>query len=86
MYLLGGNTTAKASLPLAGDYVIWSACLGSSGFKRRNLAEWAEIKSYYVIMRETLAHKSIYDHLTRIATVDEIINVNASKVPQEAQN
>ena len=38
------------------------------------------------IMRETLAHKSIYDHLTWMTTVDEIINVNASKVPWKAKN
>ena len=37
-----------------------------------------EIKSYYVIMRETvcLAHKSIYEHLTRMAAVEEIIYAN----------
>ena len=28
-------------------------------------------------------HKNIYDHLTRMMTVDEIIN--ASKVPQKAK-
>ena len=32
-------------------------------------------------MWKTLAHKSIYDHLTRIATVNEIVNVNVSKAP-----
>ena len=30
-------------------------------------------------MRKTLAIKSIYNHLTRMMTVDKIINVNASK-------
>ena len=45
-----------------------------------------EIKSYYIITRETLVHKCIYTHLTRMATVDEIINVNASRVPQKAKN
>ena len=40
---------------------------------------------YYVIMREILVHKSLYDHLTRMITVDEIINMNASKVPCQAR-
>ena len=46
----------------------------------------AEIKSYYVTTREMLALKSIYDHLTRTTAVDEIMNANASKVPQKAKN
>ena len=52
-----------ASLLPAGNDVIWSAHLGSPGYTERNLAERLEIKSYYVITIETLAHKSIYDHL-----------------------
>ena len=47
--------------------------------------EWAEIKSYYIITRETLTHKSIYDYLTRMMTVDDILNVNAPKAPWEAK-
>ena len=46
----------------------------------------AEIKSYYVITRDTLACKSIDDHLTRMATVDEIINLNASRAPWKGKN
>ena len=78
MYLSGGNTTANAALSLARNYVIWSVHLR---YTRWNLAERVEIKSYNIIPREILAHKSIYDNLTRMATVDEVINVNASKVP-----
>ena len=37
--------------------------------------------SHYIIMRETLVHISMYDHLTRMATVDEIINAYVSEVP-----
>ena len=40
------------------------------------MAEWVEIKLYYVITREILVHKNIYNHLTRMATVDETINAN----------
>ena len=76
----------NTSLPPAKNDVIWSSCLGSPGYTRQNPAEWADIKSYYVITRETLVHKSIYDHLTRTSTVDEIINVNASKVPWNVKN
>ena len=66
MYLSGGvNATTNGSLSLAGNYVIWSARLRSPGYKGRNLAEWAQIKSYYAIMRETVAHKSICDHLNQ---------------------
>ena len=54
------------------------------------MAEQVDIKTYYVTRRETLVHKSIYDHLTRmttvIVTVDEIINLNTSKAAQEAIN
>ena len=75
----------NASLSPAGNYVIRSACHGSPKYPRQNLAEQAEIKSYYVIKRESLAHKSIYDHLTRMATGDEITNVNASKALLEAK-
>ena len=32
-------------------------------------------------MRNTLGHKSIYNYLTRMATVNEIINMDTSKVP-----
>ena len=70
MYLSRGNATAKASLPLARNDVIWSARLRSPGYTRLNPAERAEIKLYYVTMRETLAHKSINYQLTRMATVD----------------
>ena len=85
MYLSGGNATAKISLSLAENDVIWSACLKSPTYTGRNLAEWVEI-SHYINMRETLVRKSIYDHLTRMVTVDDIINVNASKAPWEAKN
>ena len=56
------------------------------GIRDETWLSWWKLKSYYIIMRETLAHKSIYDHLTRIAIVDEIINANASKAPQEAKH
>ena len=45
-----------------------------------------EFKSYYVITRETLAHKRIYDNLTRMVTVDGKINSNAAKAPWKATN
>ena len=77
MYLLGGNATANASLSLARNYVIWSARLRYPRYTWE--AERAGVKSYYIIMGETLTHKSIYDHLTRMATVGEIINADASK-------
>ena len=32
-------------------------------------------------MRESLGHKYIYDHLTRMTTVDDIINASTSKAP-----
>ena len=86
MYLLGGNATASALLQPARNYAIWSGHLGSPGYKGRNVAEWVEIKSYYVTSKETLAHKSIYDHLTRIAAVNKIINAKTSKAPPEAKN
>ena len=53
--------------------------------KGQNLVEQVKIKSYYIVTRETLAHKSIYDDSTRMATVDEIINANASKGPRKAK-
>ena len=84
MYLLGGDTTANASLSLARNYLIWSNYLRSPGYTRQNPAEQADIKSYYIITREHLV--TIYDHLTRMATVDEIVNANASKVPWEAKD
>ena len=86
MYLSGGNATASASLPPAGNYLILPGRFGSPGYTRRNPAERAEIKSYYVIMRETLVHKSIYNHLTRLTTVDKIINTNALKAPWKAKS
>ena len=55
------------------------------GYTGRNLPVRVEIKSYYVITREILAHKSIYDHLIRMATVDEIVNVNVSNGQQKAK-
>ena len=61
MYLLGGNTTASVSLLPAINYVMWSDHLRSLRYTRWNPAEWIEIKSYYIIMRETLVHKCIYD-------------------------
>ena len=76
----------QALLYPAGNDVIWLARLKSPGYTGWNLAEWAEMKSYYIITRETLVHKSIYDHLIRLVTVDEIINVNASKAPWKANN
>ena len=86
MYLLAGNTTASMSSPPVGNYVMWSGRLRSARYNGWNPAEWVEIKSGYVITRGTLEHKSIYNHLTRTATVDEIINVNRSKAPQKANN
>ena len=59
MYLSGVNATANGLLSLAGNDVIWSAHLMSPRYKGQNPAERAEIKSYYIITRETLAHKSI---------------------------
>ena len=81
MYLLGVNTTTNESLSPVGNYAIWSARLRFPDYKGQNLAERVEIKSDYVTTRETLAHKSIHDHLTRMAT-----NVNASKAPQKTKN
>ena len=86
MYLSGGNATVNASLSPVRKEVIWLARLGSPRYIRRNSAKWVEFKSYFVITRETLAHKTIFDHLTRIVIVDEIINANTSKAPQRAQN
>ena len=76
----------NASLLPAGIYVVCLGRLESPGYKRRNLAEQVEIISYYVITRETLVHKSIYDHLTRMATIDEMIYANASKAQRKAKN
>ena len=84
MYLLGGNTAVYLPLFPARNDVIWSTHLKSPWYTKRNPAEWVEIKSYYVIMRETLAHKITYNHLTRMATVDEIINTYS--VPWKAKN
>ena len=74
MYLSGGNDTPSASFLPARNYVIWLDHLGLPGIL-------VEIKSCYVIMREILAHKSIYNHLTSMVTVHEIINANKSKAP-----
>ena len=82
MYLSGGN----ALLSSAGNYVIWSARLGSPRYTVWNPAEQVQIKSYYIITRESLARKGIYGHLTRMLTVDKIVNVNASKAPFKAKN
>ena len=50
-------------------------------------AAQVEIKLYYVIMRETLAHKSIYNQfMTTTTTVDKIINMNVLKAPQKAKD
>ena len=86
MYLSGGNATANASLLLARNYVVWLAHLGSPKYTERNPAERAEIKPYYVIKRETLARKSIYNYLTRIIAVDNIINAKALKAPWKSNN
>ena len=85
MYLSGGNTTANASLVAAENYVMWLARLRSVGYKGWNPAEQMEIKVYCVIKRETLAHKNISAHLTRMALVDKIINVNTSKASWKAK-
>ena len=50
------------------------------------MAAWEEIKSYYIIMRETLVRKSIYDQFSTTTTVDEIINMNTWKEPQKAKS
>ena len=79
MYFSRGDATACPSLLLAGYYIIWPAWLGSPGYTGRNLAKWVEIKSYYIITRETIAHKNIYDHLSRMVTVYKIINAKPQK-------
>ena len=81
MYLSGGNATASELLPPAGNNVIRAARLGSPRYTTHNLAKWVEIKSYYLITRENLAHKNIYDHLTRMTAVVEIKNANVLKAP-----
>ena len=86
MYLLRVNATANGSLLPTRNDVIWSARLRTPGYKKQNPAELAEIKSYYIIMRETLVRKRLYHHLTRMVTGDEIINTNASKAPWKAKN
>ena len=62
MYLSEGNATANVSLLPARNYVILSARLGSLGYTGPYLAERPEIKSYYIITRETLACKKQDDH------------------------
>ena len=58
MYLSGGNTTTSTSLPLAEKYIIWSARIEfPPGWKGQNPAESAEIKSFYIITRETLVQQ-----------------------------
>ena len=86
MQISGVDTNANASFPWAGNYVMWSAHLVSPGYTRRNQAERQEIMSYYVITRETLAHKSISDQFTTTTTVDEIINANALEVRWKAKS
>ena len=55
-YLSEGNATTNTSLPLARNCGIWLAHLRTRSYSGGNLVEWAEIKSYYIIKRETLAH------------------------------
>ena len=55
MYLSGGSATINGLLSPTGNYVIWSAHLGPPVYTEWNQAEQMEIKSYYVITRETLA-------------------------------
>ena len=86
MYLSGGNATTNASLSPTRNDVIWAVHLGFPGCTRRNPAEWVEIKSYYITTREALVHKYINNHLTRMATVDEIINATASKATWEGKD
>ena len=66
-----------ASLMRGRNYIV-------ARYTGENPAAHVEIKSYYVIMRETLARKCIYNKFTTTTTVDEIINVNASKAPCKA--
>ena len=66
----------NASLSPARNDVIWSARLGSPGYTVQNPNERMEIKLSYIITRETLVHKSIYNLLARMVTGNEIINVN----------
>ena len=73
----------NGSLSPVGNDIIWLAHFRSPGIRDKTRLE---MKSYYVITRETLAYKSICDHLTRMATVDEIINTNAPKAPLKAKN
>ena len=80
---MGSSATTSTPLPPAGNVIMWSAFFGSPEYNGRNPAE---TKSNFVIMRETLAHKNFYDNLTRMATVDDIINANASKALLEATN
>ena len=42
MYLSGDNATTGTSLPLSGNYVMWSAHLSFPGYKGRNPAEEVE--------------------------------------------
>ena len=63
----------KASFLATGYHVIWSATSGLPG----NMAELVEIKSYYIIRRETLAHKSIYDQFTTTTALVKIIHAKA---------
>ena len=65
-----------ASLMQGGNYVMASARLGSPGYTGANMAAQMEITSFYVILRETLVHKSIYGQFTMTTTVDRIINAN----------
>ena len=55
------------------------------GIPDETRAKWMKIKSYYIITREYLMRIIIYDHLSRMTTVDEIINANALKIPRNAK-
>ena len=72
-------------LPRAGNDVIRSAHLVLRGILDENQAECMDIKSYYIITREILAHKSMYINLTRITIAYDIINANALKAPWKAK-
>ena len=85
MYSSGGNATANSLLLPTENYVVLSARLGSPGYIRRNPTEQQILRSDYIITREALVHKSIYGHLTRMITMDEIINANALKMPQNTK-
>ena len=74
-----------ASLMQCGNYVIWSAHLESPVIIGANPVVWAEIKYCYVITRERLVRKSIYDQFITTTTGDKIINADISKAPWKAK-